>query len=159
VTASTGQSVFNVAGEGLDNFTDFADDDRVGVISTGNIAVQQLVSVVFNGTFNGVAGIYEVDVKLQEIGGIPTSTPQPLRSVARVGDTVKDALGVTKTISGVSLYDPFNNLGSVVLWASFGGGGQGIVRALPDRERRRFARHLGGERHRRRPGREPSTSI
>ncbi|MCE9592995.1 MAG: hypothetical protein K8S98_02275 [Planctomycetes bacterium] len=136
-----GQVLLRLAGEGSDGFTDFADDERVGVTSTGALPGTVFGSAAVLGTLNGVTGVYVIEFSISQSGGPPTLGVSARRLVAKIGDPVTwhdpaNALSgtVTKTISGIQLYDPINRDGSVAFYATFQDGSEGVVRAEGDRD-------------------------
>ncbi|MCE9594418.1 MAG: hypothetical protein K8S98_09500 [Planctomycetes bacterium] len=134
-----GTQLVRIAGEGLDGFTDFDDNDRVGVTSQGVLPSVQGTTVVFDGTNAGKAGVYTVTFSVFDVGGSLNFLMGAPKFVAGTGSAVSNVTvsggttqALTKTISSVSLYDPIANNGTLAFHASFNDGSEGIVRAKPE---------------------------
>lgn len=125
VPGATARHVVRIAGEGSDGFTDFDENQRIGVISEGLQPTSQLMSLVFAGTLSGAAGLYTVDAHVEEVAGAPVARIGRPLTVARPGD----AIGSKTLGTSLVLTDPCNRCGQVVFTASFTDGTTGVVRA------------------------------
>src|SRR5207249_2567668 len=104
-----------IAGEhSTDGFTDFPDEQRVGVSSMKFDfgGKYQIVNVVFAGTRKGVTGIYFSTVG---VWGGQVLTPTPPVRLIQIGDTPD---GLYSPMTGFKLYHPMNAEGQVAFWAT-----------------------------------------
>lgn len=106
-------------GELADGFTNFVSEQRVGVRAVHTVS-SNLVTVVFQASFNGQDGIYTRN--LTATNGVlqPLAAAKP---VIRMGDAFDGA-----TVTGYTLYRPINDSGQLAFTIQLSDGATVIVR-------------------------------
>lgn len=125
--ASGTYSIHRVAGEGSDGFSDFAEDQRVGIQCSMTGGVFQPFRIAFRAKSGGVDGVFTVGGHIAPgpTGSYVADVGTP-SLVAAIGDSVGG-----RVVASLDLYDPLNGRGQIAMRATFTDGTDGVVIALP----------------------------